>query len=420
MKIGIELPDNNICHIDFSRPERGNPGVGGSEYLFSLLARELYLNNIDITIYHYNDNVLPDGIKHDIVESTIEMLHKASADGMDILIHQVGKTEEWYNCLEQSNLKSIAWAHVYLEHKELCLIRNNENVKRVVFVGKEEYDSYIDDDVIIKSTYIYNMIPTNSHIKNRNVDKPIVTYVGSLVPAKGFHLLAKIWPQIVKEVPNAELYVVGNGKVYDRNAKLGRFGIAQAEYEDRFIRYLLGDDGNISPSVHFLGIVGADKANIFRSTAVGVVNPSALTETFCMSAVEMEFAYVPVISRNKWGLLDTIINGSTGFLFKNESEFIKRIVYLLKNPSINLKMGCSAHNFVKRTFSTDIVIPQWEDLLDEIMNNVPAKIYCIQGNWLNDFKWIKQIIRYLRFGCKLKFIPSFCDIKFCLKKLLRK
>lgn len=420
MKIGIELPDNNVCHIDFGRPEQGNPGVGGSEYLFSLLAKELYLSEIDITVYHYNDNILPDGMKHDIVENAIEMLHKADADGIDILIHQVGKTEEWYNCLERSNLKSIAWAHVYLEHKELCWIRDNENVKRVVFVGKEEYDSYIDDDVIFKSTYIYNMISTNNHIKNRNINKPIVTYVGSLVPAKGFHLLAKIWPKIIKKVPNAELYVVGNGKVYDRNAELGHFGIAQAEYEDSFIRYLLGEDGNILPSVHFLGIVGADKASIFQSTAVGVVNPSALTETFCMSAVEMEFAYVPVISRGRWGLLDTVVDGSTGFLFKNESEFIRRIVYLLKNPLINFEMGCSAHNFVKKSFSTNIVIPQWKHLLDEIMNDVPADILRPRENLLNDFKWIKQIIRFLRFNCKLKFIPSFCDIKFYLKKLLRK
>lgn len=66
-------------------------------------------------------------------------------------------------------------------------------MKRVVFVGKEEYDSYIDDDIISKSTYIYNMVPIKEKVCNRIIDVPIVTYVGSLVPAKGFHRLAQIW-----------------------------------------------------------------------------------------------------------------------------------------------------------------------------------------------------------------------------------
>ena len=242
LKVGVELPDDKIYGVDLSRPELGNPGVGGSEYLFALLASELYKNGIDVTIYHYSDNILPPGSSKVLVTDSIDMLKKAQSDEISILIHQVGKSNEWYRTLESLNVFSVAWAHVYLDYYELKLLRKCKNVKRVVFVGKEEYDSYIDDDIITKSVYIYNMIPTKIPAQGRNHNGRTVTYVGSLVPAKGFHELAQIWPSVVKEVPDAELNVIGNGKVYNRSAKLGRFGIAQEDYENLFMQYLLDEN----------------------------------------------------------------------------------------------------------------------------------------------------------------------------------
>lgn len=420
IKVGIELPDEKIYGVDLSKPEFGNPGVGGSEYLFALLASELCSKGINITVYHYGENKLSPEISHCIVKDNISMLQKAEIDKIDILVHQVGKSKEWYRKLEGTNIKSIAWAHVYLEYYELKILRSCSNVKRVVFVGKEEYDAYIDDDVIKKSTYIYNMLPTRKRAEKRKLDSLVVTYVGSLVPAKGFHKLAEIWPEIIKKVPDAELNIIGNGKVYNRSAKLGRFGIAQADYENSFMKYLLDEKGNILPSVHFLGIVGAEKEDVFKKTAVGIVNPTALTETFCMSAAEMEYAYIPVVSKRKWGLLDTVKNRKTGFLFKNKSEFINRIILLLKDPRLNAEMGKIAHKYVKDTFSVDVIIPKWIELLADVDKGLPVQYYGVQGNWSNDFKWIRQLLRILRFRCGLVIIPSFYDVKHAIKRLLRR
>lgn len=419
IKIGVEIPDEKFSGVDLSNPELGNPGVGGSEYLFTLLASQLKKRELNITIYHYNENVLPEGVCDYIVKDSIDMLNKAESDGIDILIHQVGKTAKWYQTLENTCIKSVAWSHIYLEYDELKAVRKCNNVKRVVFVGKEEYDSYIDDDVIKKSTYIFNMIPMESVAVKRERNKKIVTYVGSLVPAKGFHKLAQIWPEIIKKVPNAELYVIGNGKVYDRNAKLGKFGISQEDYENSFMKYLTDNKGTILPSVHFLGIVGNEKIEIFKNTAVGVVNPTALTETFCMSAVEMEYAYVPVISRRKWGLLDTVDDGKTGYLFRNSSDFIKKMVCLLNNDEVNQNMGEKAHAFVKENFNMNKIIPLWISLIDEIDKNISAEYQGVQKNWNNDYKWIKGCLRFLRFNMGLAWLPSFYDVKNVLKTALK-
>ena len=420
IKVGIELPDEKIYGVDMSRPELGNPGVGGSEYLFALLASELSKKGIDVTIYHYSDNLLPLCSNHHVVQDSVAIIAKAEEDGISVLIHQVGKPDAWYERLGISTIRSVAWAHVYLDYRELKALRRCDNVSRVVFVGKEEYDSYIDDDIILKSTYIFNMIPTVVSAEKRTLHKLTVTYVGSLVPAKGFHKLAEIWPEVLKEVPDAELNVIGNGKVYDRNAKLGKFGIAQEDYENGFIQYLLDKNGDILPSVHFLGLVGAEKKEIFAETTVGVVNPTALTETFCMSAVEMEYAYIPVISRGKWGLLDTIQDNHTGFLFHNQSEFIRRMVTLLKNPEQNRRMGENAHKFAKETFSVDVIIPNWIELIHAVDGNLPVQYHGVQRNWGNDYKWAKRVIRFVRFEMGMKVVPSFHDLKNALKKMIRR
>lgn len=420
LKVGIEIPDQCFSDIDLSHPEYGNPGVGGSEYLFTLLAYQLRKNNYDIIAYHYNHNFLPANLRDFVVEDSISMIKTAERDGVDLLIHQVGKTESWYHALANTLISSVAWAHVYLEYYELQILRNHENVKRVVFVGKEEYDSYIDDDIIKKSTFIYNMIPTRISACNRQLQKPVVTYVGSLVPAKGFHKLAQIWPDVIRQVPEAELYVIGNGKVYNRNAKLGKYGIAQDDYEKLFMDYLIDEEGRILPSVHFLGIVGKEKTEIFQKTKVGIVNPTALTETFCMSAVEMEYAFIPIVTKRKWGLLDTVIDGETGLLFKNRRQFIRSIVTLLKNDNLNHLMGQRANAFVVDEFSIENIIPKWLNLLENIEDGKNSEYLGIQRNWGNDWKWLKQCIRIVRFNLGMKNFFSFNDMKNELKKCLKR
>lgn len=44
-----------------------------------------------------------------------------------------------------------------------------------------------------------------------NADTKKVVYSGALIKQKGFHILAKAWKNILKAVPDAELYVLGGG-----------------------------------------------------------------------------------------------------------------------------------------------------------------------------------------------------------------
>ena len=74
-----------------------------------------------------------------------------------------------------------------------------EYAKANVFVGRQQYDRYIDHAVINKSTYIYNMYPETDELHREKIQNHAVTYIGSLVPTKGFHVLAAVWKTILKK-----------------------------------------------------------------------------------------------------------------------------------------------------------------------------------------------------------------------------
>ena len=415
MNIGIELNDIGYDNVNMSRPDTGNPGIGGSEYLFLQLAFYLhkFYDDYNVVLLHYNEkSQLPDGIKKVTVENQYQMLDVCENEKIDILVHQISKERAWYEYVKKKKVNLIAWAHIYPSYEECRCIKECENEKRIVFVGKEEYDYYLDDDIIEKSACIYNMMDFGGEHKCRSHNyKKTVTYMGSLVPAKGFHELAKVWPRIVKKVPDAELNVIGTGRVYDRNQEMGKYGIASKEYEESFMPYLTNSDGKIMDSVHFLGIVGTEKEDIFVQSAVGVVNPTAVGETFCLSAIEMELCGVPVVSRKLHGLMDTIRHNQTGLLFENEKQFIEYIVYLLKNKDKNFELSTQATEFVKENFDAKKIMSKWDDLLKKVYRNEKEVFDKPVKNFRNDKKNIKIIIRFLRFILHMRFVPSTMELR---------
>ena len=83
-------------------------------------------------------------------------------------------------------------------------------------------------------------------------------------------------------------------------------------------------------------------------------------------------------------------------------------------------MGKCAHIFAEKQFSVDVIIPEWIKLIDDISVEIPAEYHKVRQNWGNDYKWIKQVLRFVRFNLGCSVIPSFYDIKNKLKIILKK
>lgn len=393
-RVAFYLDNSAIRATDCSNALEGNPGIGGTEWLFvavsSLLANRD--NDIETVLYTTASGTFPVGIENVIVNNLTEAIALADSSGFDYLVvkHLADNITNSRFDVKTKHLQIICWCHIFVCHWELDYYANNDLISKVVFVGREMYDLYRDHKIYNKATYIYNCVPSGDarelvrqapYHKRKNV----VVYVGSLVPFKGFHLLAQAWPQIIEEVQDAEMYVIGSGKLYDETFQLGEWGIAEASYEKSFMSFLT-QSGKIISSVHFMGVMGEDKKEILLKSKVGVPNPSGITETFCLSAVEMQMYGCRIATINFPGYMDTVRNGR---LYNRKGNLATVIVELLQSSE---NYYASSMDYFEENFSYETVITKWEELIKTGNICYADKL----TNLCYRFKWLKELLRIIK------------------------
>lgn len=427
MKIGLYLQNENIKEVDLSKPEKGNPGIGGTPFLFVTLPYYFsldYPGEVDFKLYANSVSQLPENIKNEEVSECVEALERASRDKVDLLIWRPTDDEEGRKFLEKVDtydIKVICWVH-NTPDKLIDKIALKRNIARFVCVSHEQLDRIRDHNIFYKSTYIFNGFDSRRYVPVEEVKKNSdVTYIGSLIPAKGFHILARIWPEVKKRYPFARLNVIGSGKLYNRGSKLGKWGIAEEGYEKKFRKYLSDKEGNIIEGVNFLGVMGNEKIPIMQKSCIGIVNPSGATENCPGSAIEFQACGTPVVSASKWGLLDTVKHKKTGLLGNSDRELIGSILYLLENKEISKQYGLNGINFVNKNFSHQKVNRQWKKLFEEVCGNQKNKVVPMKKNIFYQFKFIKECMRLLKKNIIIfNKVPAIFQFKYIIRDKLFK
>ena len=415
MKVNFWIK-NAGAKYDLSQTEQGNPGIGGTQYELSLVSYLLNKMCDDISVVVYTDNIglSSKDVQISYVDNYSKMLHAINHTGEILVFAQTYVDQEFYQELSETSIYAVVWVHNYLTYLEYKNINVTRNVKKIVFVGQQLYDHYIDTPLIKKSTVIYNCIPKYDEIKNnKDFDNPSIIFNGALIRQKGFHVLAKAWNRILSECPNAQLYVMG-GNLYGNKAEVH-------DYIEKCCKYLRDKNGELLESVHFLGALGNEKEKYYENAVVGVSNPTGQTETFCLSAVEFEAHKIPVVTYNGYGLLDTVLDGKTGIRIKTASQLSEAIVQLIKNKKLNEKMGTAGRKFVNSTFTPEIIIPKWHWLLTEGIQYELKSEFSFK-NLADNYKWLYYFNSRLQksFGIMQKISIHGISIwfKFKLKQIL--
>lgn len=375
MKIAFFLQNAKISSVDCSDPMNGNPGIGGTEYLFIstafALARsaETESRGFEMVLLANSEIGLPEDLNIErCADQDIGIVAKSL--GADIVVLRYSLDN--YSISKQLNgvSKVVMWTHNFVKRSELSLLSKDKNVVAIVCVGSEQLNLYRDHNAYYKSVVIFNGYPIHHFIEKESEGiiqyskrGHEVTYLGSLVDFKGFHLLAAAWPDVIKAVPDAHLNVIGGGKLYDRNQKLGVYGFAEERYEDSFMKYLTDENGDILHSVTFHGVLGNEKKEILKKTKVGVPNPSGVSETFCIAALELQLWGAVITTINFGGFKDTVY--STGLLYDNTKSLSDCIIKQLQ--SVDNKYP----EFIKfaKKFDFSEIIKDWITLFSALKND---------------------------------------------------
>lgn len=397
-KIAFFLNNKTMKNVDYSSIKEENPGIAGSEYEFLLVSYLLeQRNNVEAYLLVNFEGKFPH--KNIVQINNLEDCCKWCIKNKSILVVDI-KYVDIKIFQKYKTLSYIIWAHNNIKYSQLSLFAKLPYIKKIVNCGREEMELYRDHIATCKSTYIYNVFPFKNKeyyaSKINNSDNHNVVYMGNITKEKGFHVLAKAWKKVLKEIPDAQLYVIGSGNLYNSKIKLGRYGIAEESYEKIFMRFLTDKNGLLLPSVHFLGLLKKEKYDIMGKCKVGVPNPTGKTETFCICGIEMQLMGCNITTIQHSAYYDTIYNKK--YLYKYENQLASYIVKRLNAPSDNYD---ELYNFITTNFGTKN-IERWEN----IINNIDISIVENISQYNYQFKSLKD--KLFKLKCKysiLKVLP---------------
>lgn len=405
MNIAFYYTNSRTAGKDVRNIEEGNPGIGGTYYAMLLLAKLLSDRKGNIKVYLFAEytDLLPDTLN--IVHvPTIQTLPEAIKNSnIDIIVvNKIGKDtadKTFFNAIKRLNTKVVIWGHCFIPYKDLNYYSKNPQVARLVAVGREQLLTMCDHSIFDKSTYIYNICkyPRQELVDFTRRDNDVV-YIGSIVPLKGLHLLTDAWPKILKAVPDANLYIIGGGNLYNSATKLGKFGIAERFYEKRLLKHILGKDGEILKSVHFCGVMGNEKFEILNKAKVGVPNPGGLTETFGFTAVEMLLSGALVATKKCPGYLDTV-HDSDAILYDRTSRLADSVIRLLRRQRHDSNDGIK---YINENFNANVITERWITLFEDVyVGKSSLEVKFSSQLFLTKCKFINRKLKHY-----MPFLPS--------------
>ncbi|HOD11618.1 MAG TPA: glycosyltransferase family 4 protein [Candidatus Omnitrophota bacterium] len=166
--------------------------------------------------------------------------------------------------------------------------------------------------------------------------KMIIGIVARLSDVKGHDVLIRAMPRIIKQIPDADLVIVGQGKTEPFLKKL--------------VRELF-----LEGRVHFFSSINGDD-NLLPLFDVFVM-PSR-QEGLGLSVMEAQAQGLAVVASNVGGIPSLIESGKTGVLVdkENPAQLAGAIVDLLKDPDKRKKIACAAQAFAIKNFSLDPMV----------------------------------------------------------------
>ncbi|MBY0425105.1 MAG: glycosyltransferase, partial [Cytophagales bacterium] len=274
------------------------------------------------------------------------------------------------------------------------------SVKRFICVSSNQADNMRNHDVFSKCLVISNGLEKDNFINLQQKEFDTVTFVGAISEDKGLHWLLQIWPEVINAFPNAKLQIIGNAKLYSRNNKMGKFGFGSEEFESKYVVPIYGNNSESLTSFNIfpLGLCSPKQIIYYLSKSlIGVVNPNfsykMAVETFCVSAIEIQACKTVVLGGNVGGLLDTVLNGKTGYLCNSQFELRDKLIWCLKNTQKSVEMGELGKQFVESKFDFENLFPKWEMAINDVILDRSVKIHPINFSKVEFRVLLKELIR---------------------------
>ncbi|MGA5816435.1 glycosyltransferase family 4 protein [Kitasatospora sp. NPDC094028] len=183
-------------------------------------------------------------------------------------------------------------------------------------------------------------------------DRPVVVCVSRLVPRKGQDTLIEAMPQILADVPDAVLLIVGGGPY-------------RADLEK------LADARGVRAAVRFTGSVPWEELPAHYGAGDVFAMPCRTrrggldVEGLGIVYLEASATGLPVVAGDSGGAPDAVLEGETGHVVPGGSAAAaaERIVRLLRDEELRRSMGEAGRRWVERSWRWDLLAGRLTSLL---------------------------------------------------------
>ncbi len=381
-KIGFYLDVQKLGSWDFESFLRGDVGMSGTDGQLLLLVNDL-AEYYDVVFFADGDVKEYKNIKTIKADDLADAAKMAKTLPVDVFIFN-NKGDDGIKrgitMLDKLGLPFIMWDHNGPTGDFEAILAGSRFLKRIVCVSKNQANWHRHRRFFNKVTYVHNgqdyvarAVPADSGNGHH------IGYIGAVSESKGFHWVAKAWPQVRQAFPDATLTVIGSIKTHDRTRVTGDLGVAVPEFEDKYIKPYLGNDLNEikANGVNFTGHISPNEMPVFMDRLnLGIVNPNmdGSNETFCLSAIDFQAYHVPVIGANTGGLKETIQNGKTGLLINDSNKLADAVIKLLNDKKQLLFLKNNSSKWVKDNFARSIIKQRWIKLIDDVLQGKQNKM----------------------------------------------
>ena len=215
-------------------------------------------------------------------------------------------------------------------------------------------------EALVHSRVPCRVIPMGVEVPERfpgpdNHEKPVVLFVGRLVEWKGIDTLIRSVSGVRSKIPEAELFIVGEGPLLESLQNLVH-GL------------------NLEKTVHFCGRVPERELVRLYNSASVLVLPSRpynglVMEGLGVVLLEAMSHGVPVIGSNIGGITDIIEDGKNGFLFTGDSdkELTEKIIRLFSDEELAEQFRQAGYETVRIRFSWDEISRQFSEVYRQVL-----------------------------------------------------
>lgn len=197
-----------------------------------------------------------------------------------------------------------------------------------------------------KWNYIPNFVDLNQFTPReakKKTGKMIVLYPRRLYEARGFWLLAKQVPELLKKCPYLEFHFVGKADLA----------------EEAEVRHL---EKTHTGKVKWFNLPPEEMPQVYHKADITVI-PTLYSEGTSLSCLEAMAARNAVIATAVGGLTDLIIPGYNGLLVRPEGEVVAQAILALANDAQKRGELAEAAYKSAQAFSLEIWRGRWRDIL---------------------------------------------------------